>query len=322
MPAPSLPNPYPMDLRAPDIAPYKAGNTGIDYLTMFDSGRSGPHAMISAVVHGNELCGPIALDWLFRNNVTPLRGKLTLAFINVAAYHAFDPDDPSPSRWADEDFNRLWAGDVLDGDRDSIELRRAREIRPHLDGVDMLLDIHSMQTASPPLMMAGPLAKGRALAAAVGVPEIVVTDAGHAAGRRMRDYAGFADPDSGKNALLVECGQHWEAAAGTLAIETSVRFLRALEMVEPDFGADVAPPARPAQRFAEVTEAVTIQSDSFTFDRPFSGGEILPEKGTLIGHDGDEPVTTPYENCMLIMPTRRTYRGQTAVRLARLIDGS
>src|SRR3546814_4771684 len=66
---------HPIELTAPDIAPYKAGNTGIDYVTCFDSGEPGPHVMITAVVHGNELCGAIALDWLFRHGVKPLRGR-------------------------------------------------------------------------------------------------------------------------------------------------------------------------------------------------------------------------------------------------------
>ena len=41
--------------------------------------------------------------------------------------------------------------------------------------------------------------------------------------------------------------------------------------------------------------------------------------GTLIGRDGDRPITTPYDNCMLIMPSRRLTRGQTAVRLGRIV---
>ena len=40
-------------------------------------------------------------------------------------------------------------------------------------------------------MMAGPLEKGRSLAHQVQIPEMVVTDWGHKAGRRMRDYEGF-----------------------------------------------------------------------------------------------------------------------------------
>ena len=40
-------------------------------------------------------------------------------------------------------------------------LKRARELRPVFDTVDFLLDIHSMQHESSPLMLAGGLAKGR-----------------------------------------------------------------------------------------------------------------------------------------------------------------
>ncbi|MFQ5974555.1 MAG: succinylglutamate desuccinylase, partial [Alphaproteobacteria bacterium] len=76
---------YPVELAAPDISPYKAGNTGIDYVTTFDGGRPGPHVMVNAITHGNELCGPIALEFLFKNGVRPTRGKLTLSFANHEA---------------------------------------------------------------------------------------------------------------------------------------------------------------------------------------------------------------------------------------------
>lgn len=312
---------YAIELTPPDITPYRAGNVGIDYITCFDSGRAGPHVMITAVVHGNELCGAIALDFLFRSEVRPRRGRLSLGFMNVAAFQAFDPAHPTDSRFVDEDFNRLWSDEVLDGERDSLELRRARAVRPHIDGVDYLLDIHSMQHKVPPLMMAGPLAKGRELAAGIGVPELVVSDAGHAAGTRLRDYRDFARDGSPKNALLIECGQHWEANAGQLAIECAVRFLRHLEAVEPDFALDrVAPGAPPRQRFVEVVQRVTIETDTFRFTEDFRGGEVLARAGTTIGHDGDKAIATPHDDCVLIMPSRRLDKGATAVRLGRFID--
>lgn len=312
---------YAIELAPPDITPYRAGNVGIDYITCFDSGQPGPHVMITAVVHGNELCGAIALDFLFQSGLRPLCGRLSLGFMNVAAFQAFDPENPTESRFIDEDFNRLWSDQVLDGERDSQELRRAREVRPHMDTVDFLLDIHSMQHKVPPLMMAGPLAKGRELAARIGIPELVVSDAGHAAGTRLRDYRGFARDDSPRNALLIECGQHWEANAGPLAIECAVRFLRHLEAVEPDFAADqVTPGALPRQRFVEVVQAVTVETDEFRFVEDFRGGEVLSQAGTTIGHDGGNAVTTPYDNCVLIMPSRRLDKGATAVRLGRFID--
>ena len=99
---------FSVDIEAPDITPYREGNTGIDFVTTLDSGRSGAHVMLSAVVHGNELCGAIALDYLMQRDVRPVEGKLTLAFMNVAAFETFDPANPTLSRYVDEDFNRLW----------------------------------------------------------------------------------------------------------------------------------------------------------------------------------------------------------------------
>lgn len=311
----NIPNAYPVELTPPDLSAYAAGNTGVPYIWTFDSGVPGPHAMISAVVHGNEPCGAIALDALLQSDLRPRIGRLTLGFMNIAAYEAFDPADPNASRWVDEDFNRVWDEAVLDGDRDSTELRRAREVRPLLNDIDVLLDIHSMQHLAPPLMMTGRHAKAKELARKVGVPERIVGDFGHAAGRRMRDYGGFDDPASAKTALLIECGQHWEAPAGHLAHAATARFLVALGLAEADLAAPYADLDCDQQAFT-VRTAVTITQDTFAFAKPFTGGETLAKAGTLIGHDGPHEVRTPVDDVMLVMPSRRLWKGQTAVRLA------
>ena len=309
---------YPVNIEAPDISPYRKGNTGVDYVTTLDSGRSGPHVMLSAIVHGNELCGAIALDYLMRHEVRPVAGKLTIAFMNVAAFDTFDESNPTVSRYVDEDFNRLWTREVLDGDRDSVELRRARAVRPIVDDVDYLLDIHSMQHSTVPLMMCGPREKGRRLARDIASPKHVVSDAGHAAGRRMRDYEAFSDATSPRNALLVECGQHWEPDSAAVAKEIALRFLAHYEVVEPEFVEEhlgAVPPVE--QHVIEVTGPVTIQTDHFRFTEDFSGMEVIEKQGTLIGWDGDSEVRTPYDNCVLIMPSRRLRKGESAVRFGR-----
>ena len=310
----NIPNDYPVDLSTPDISPFAKGNTGIPYVWRFESGQPGPNVMASAIVHGNEPCGVIALDWMFQRDLRPLVGSLTLAFMNVEAYRAFDPKDPNSTRWIYEDMNRVWDKDVLDGDRASCELTRAREVRPILEDIDLLLDLHSMQHPAPPLMMTGRHPRSKELAAQVGVPERVVGDAGHAAGRRMRDYGAFDDPKSDRTALLIECGQHWQAATGELAIEATLRFLVATGTLSKEHLVALKAPA--PQRFFTVLEAVTIESDTFTFAQPFSGGEVLATAGTLVGHDGDRPVYTPADHTMLVMPSKRLWNGQTAVRLA------
>ncbi len=301
----------------PDLSPYRAGNTGIDYATTLDSGRPGPHVLVNALTHGNEICGAIALDHLFRSGIRPVAGKLTLSFANVAAYGAGDPANPANSRprFLDEDFNRLWDASILEGPRRSVELARARTLRPLIDAADFLLDIHSMQRAAAPLMLTGLTDKTVALARRVGVPGIIVRDAGHAAGPRLRDYGAFADPGSPKVALLVECGQHGEPRAVEIALDTTRRFLAAVGTL----AAQPFPPAAP-QRLITVTHAVTVAGDRFAFTGDFRGLEVIPRAGTVIARDDGHEIRTPYDDCVLIMPSPYLARGHTAVRLGRFME--
>jgi len=310
----------PVELKAPDIEPYRAGNTGVPFFWSFAADRPGPHVMVTAVVHGNELCGALVLDRLLAAGLRPARGRLTMGFCNVSAHLAFEPAYPTLSRFVDEDLNRVWDRGTLDGPRSSVELARARAIRPLLDTVDLLLDIHSMQNPTEPLVLAGACQKGLDLARRVGFPATIVLDAGHAAGARMRDYDFFQDPGDPRAALLVECGQHWERASETVALQTTLRFLLATGAVEQSAVRDWLGPEPEPQRVVQVTQPVTVRDASFAFVETYAGMETIPRAGTVIAHDGDEPVTTPYDDCVLIMPSRRLAVGQTAVRLGRIVD--
>jgi succinylglutamate desuccinylase len=266
------------------------------------------------------VCGAIALDWLLDAGFRPARGSFTAVFANVAAYRAFDRSDPFASRCIDEDFNRLWTADVLDGARDSAELARARQLRPVYDACRFLLDLHSMTDPCPPLALCGRHRKGLDLARALGMPAHIVIDAGHAAGKRLRDYAFFDDAGDARNALLVECGQHWERAAPEVAKQVTLRFLRHFDLADEAFlAAHLASGSAARQRAIEVTDAVTIHSDAFAFAMPVEGLGVVPKRGTLLARDGDREVVTPYDDCVLIMPTRRPKRGETAVRLGRYV---
>ncbi len=313
------PNKYPIELPFPDITRYRNGNTGVDFYSSFDSGTAGPHVMINALVHGNEVCGVIALEHLFEADIRPKRGKLTLGFSNTTAYQSFDPSDPMASRFVDEDMNRVWDITTLEGDRTSCELDRARQMRPLIDTVDFLFDVHSMQHKTDPVIVAGPLEKSVVMSKQLGTPEIIVADTGHAAGRRLRDYGGFGDPASDRTAVLIECGQHWEAAAASVAIDSVYRWLLFHQMIDVDTAAPNLAPMPPAQRVVRVETPVTVETDQFEFAQPFTGLEVLA-KGDLIGTDGDREVRAPHDGCVLIMPSRRLTPGATAVRLGRYED--
>jgi predicted deacylase len=311
----------PIEVDFPDIECWRAGNAGIPYVWTFTSERAGPHVTIQALTHGNEVCGAISNDWLLREEVRPTRGTLTITFANVAAYRTFNAADPFTSRCVDEDFNRLWTAETLDGPRQTADLVRARELRPVYDATEYLLDLHSMTDPCVPLGLAGQQQKGLELAFAIGVPQHIIIDAGHKAGRRLRDYAAFDDPENPRNALLVECGQHWERSAPEVAKQASLRFLRHFGMADSAFldaHLDALPLA--AQRAIEITHVVTITTDAFRFERPVDGLEVIAKVDTLLAHDGDNEVRTPYENSVLVMPTRRPKKGETAVRIGRYVN--
>ncbi|WP_206419774.1 succinylglutamate desuccinylase/aspartoacylase domain-containing protein [Minwuia thermotolerans] len=308
------------DLMPIDLSGLRRGNTGIDYAHRFDSGRPGPEVLVAAVVHGNELCGVHALVRALATEPRPERGALTFCFCNVAAYLGFDPAAPARARFVDEDFNRLWDAETLDSPRRSSELDRARRIRPLIEQADQLLDLHSMQTGGEPLMLAGTAERGRELAIRVGFPRIVVADPGHAAGRRMRDFGGFGAAHGTRTALLAECGQHRDPAAADNATEVLARFLAATGTLRPEAARRICDwPERPAPRVIEVTDRVTIRGQSFRFVGNPENLDMIEKAGTVIGHDGGRPVETPYDNCVLIMPSRRLATGQTAVRLGRYV---
>ncbi|MEM5405553.1 succinylglutamate desuccinylase/aspartoacylase domain-containing protein [Paraburkholderia unamae] len=312
---------YPIEVAFPDIAAHERSETGIPYVHTFDAGAPGPHVMINALTHGNEVCGAIVVDALLRARLRPRRGKLTLAFANVEAYRRFDPAQPDAARFVDQDFNRVWTAQALDDlARESSELRRARAMRPVIDDVDLLLDLHSMHEKCMPLIVAGPLAKGIELSARLGAPATVICDEGHPEGRRMRDYEGFGDAASAKNALLIECGQHWEASAVTVARDVTARFLLLSGVVdEADLPADWLQPLPPEMRVVRVAEPVVAKSMDFRFAGDYTGLEVFPKAGAVIGWSEGAPVVTPYDDCILVMPSLRQLRpGVTVVRFGKI----
>ncbi|KLN55396.1 succinylglutamate desuccinylase/aspartoacylase family protein [Variovorax paradoxus] len=310
-------------LPAPDLAAWRAGNTGVEGVWHFEAAVPGRQVMISALVHGNEVCGAWALKGLLEAAVRPQRGRLTLAFCNLEAFERFDPADHDASRFVDEDLNRQWSPERLEAGT-TRERRRAAALQPYVTQADWLLDLHSMHEPSAPLTLTGTQPRNLLLAQAMRSPEHVVIDAGHKDGVRMRDFGRFGAPDaeSDARALLVECGFHGDPASRTVAQDQCARFLRAAGTLDDAAIAQQLPgwlqPDAPRQWALDVTGPVVARSGDFRFAQPFTGLEVIERAGTVIGWNEGEPVTTPYDDCVLVMPsTRQAKPGVTVVRYAR-----
>ena len=308
----------PIEYDFPDIRPWELGDA--PYIHVRESGKPGPTVMVASLTHGNEVSGAIVVDELLGRGLRPRRGTLIFSFNNFEAYQRFDATNPFKSRMIDEDFNRTWGR--LDQPATTRETRRAQVVRPYVERADFLLDLHSMHDDCVPLMLCGPLDRGAELAKRLGAPADIVRDRGHAAGMRMRDYGGFGDPQSDKTALLIETGQHWRASSVVVAKDVAHRFLIETGVVEAaDLPADWRQPAPPRQRVVQVTHAIATKRGNFMPARRFEGQEVIATAGTVLGHDDGEPVTTPYDDCVLVMPAvnRPLRAGVTVVRLGRLI---
>lgn len=300
---------FPVRLPIPELGPWLAGNR-LPGVWSFAAEEPGPHVALVSLMHGNEIAGALLLARWLREGLRPRRGRLTLVFANLDAFARFDPADPTLSRFVDEDMNRVWDERVLAGPRRGSELARARVLRPLMDEVDVLLDLHSMLWPSDPLILAGDTPASRALGLRLGVPPLVVADQGHSTGRRLIDCAAFAGP--GRAALLVEGGQHWLPATLTTLEASATALLRETGLLPPA-------PAPPPGRLAEVTRTVIAATHGFTFVQDFHGGEVIPRRNTLLALDGEQEIRTPHDDCLLVMPTPRALRGHTAVRLARFV---
>jgi predicted deacylase len=311
----------PFLLPKPDLTALREGNTGVQGVWQFDSGQPGRHVLISALVHGNELCGAWALKALLEAQVRPTAGKLTLLFANLQAFDQFDPADHDASRFVDEDMNRIWSHQKLHPATTS-EALRATALLPFLAQADWLLDLHSMHEAGAPLVLTGLQPRNLDLAKQLGAPEHIVVDAGHQDGVRMRDYGPFGAADQPDAcALLVECGFHGALSSRDVAVDMVARFLRASGVVS----AGALPsnwlqnPSAP-QKAVKVTDAVVALTNTLRFTQDWQGLQTIATAGTELAHDGAAVFVTPYDNCTLIMPSLRQLRaGVTVVRLAQQI---
>jgi predicted deacylase len=297
-----------------DLGAYRTGNTGIPYVHRFESGRPGPHVLVNALTHGNELCGVAAATHLLDTGVRPLKGTLTVSFANVEAYESFDPQRPFHSRQLVHNLNRIWSDEWLQGGDDSPELRRARELRPVVAAADHILDLHSTSQPVVPFWVYPGFARNAEAAQAIGRPSVhLVMPQGLGSGTPLIQHGRHGIDGSGAGvALVAECGQHFLQATSDLAVEVALDFLA-------HFGLTAPRPAveREPQRRYLLLRTYVIRTPEFRFTRPAVGFETFAA-GELIATDGDEEIRAP-EDCTILMPAMRPIPGREGVYIARAL---
>ncbi len=307
-------NPPLLEVLPRDLSAYRQGNVGIDYVHRFESGKPGPHVLINALTHGNEICGMVAATHLLDTGVRPLIGTLTISFANVAAYESFDKARPFDSRQLVHNLNRIWSAGELDGTEESPELLRARQLRPVVAAADHILDIHSTSQDVEPFWVYPAYERNAQAALAIGRPPVhLVMPSGLGSGTPLIQHGRHGQADGQGVALVVECGQHFLQSASDVAIAAAQDFLAHFGLIE------AAPRAAPAaQRRYELLETCMVRTPDFAFTRPVEGFETFA-KGELIATDGPHEIRALCDDCTVFMPTRLGIVGREAVYLTRPI---
>lgn len=308
-------NPPVFEVLPRDLSAYRQGNVGIDYVHRFESGKPGPHVLINALTHGNEICGMVAATHLLDTGVRPLIGTLTISFANVAAYESFDQSRPFESRQLVHNLNRIWSAAELDGTADSPELQRARILRPVVAAADHILDIHSTSQDVQPFWVYPAYPRNAEVALAIGRPPVhLVMPSGLGSGTPLIQHGRHGQAEGDGVALVVECGQHFRQSAADMATAVALDFLAHFGLIAPV--ADRPTPAE--QRSYELLETCMVRTSDFRFTKPVQGFEVFA-KGDLIATDGPHEIRALCDDCTILMPTREPIVGREAVYLTRPI---
>ena len=295
----------------------------------------GPRLIVLGGVHGNEVCGPVAirrvLSELERGERVVSRGLLTLVPLAnpLAAMKG--------TRQGERNLNRRLAPSANPQD---YEDHVANVLCPWLAAHDVLLDLHSFHTAGRPFAMIGPPDNAGTLepfahaeaetrfAMHLGPTRLVEgwldTYARGVERRRARGPASGLEADAaygvgtteymrsrGGYGITLECGQHEDPEAPEVAYRAIGQALALLGLT----GDAPQPPAAGFQllRLADVTDRLHLGDQ---FARPWSSFDLV-RAGETIGTRHDGTVLCAPTDGHVVFPDPRADPGQEWFYFAR-----
>ncbi len=234
-----------------------------------------------------------------------MRGSLTFIVNNIEAtrryFQATTVDENRSSRRIDVNMNRL-PDDVLAlvGD-ERYEIRRAQELYPQYQNIDVGLDIHSTVQAAPPMILQIkgdvdpyinglpiPIAIDNIAAVQVGIPACSLY------GGVERDIPVFE----------IEAGQHEDVASFRLAIRSALLFLVNTGIIERTEEIEALFEKELVRTHYNVVDSVVFPDDSYELTgdyemfTPIRAGEVLAT-------GNGAPILSPMDGHAIFAPSKR-----------------
>ncbi len=305
--------------------------------------RAGPRLLVLGAVHGNETCGPRAIERVlseFDNETLKLmRGNVTFVPItNPLAYQR-------GQREGDRNLNRNLR--VQEQPQD-FEDRIANVLCPLIAQHDALIDLHSFQSPGEPFAMIGPMVNEgtlepfalteheETLALRLGPRRFVegwMETYAEGVSKRLQRADSSGNPDAraqllntdpsygigtteymrsvGGVAITLECGQHDDPNAPEVAYRAIINAMSHLAMIEaprPEARTDIE-----VLRLTEVTDRLHARD---TFVKPWASFDAV-SAGETIGHRHDGTLVTAPGNGFIVFPNTKALPGNEWFYFAR-----
>lgn len=296
----------------------------------FATSRPGPRLLVIGAVHGNETCGPQAIERALGDirsgQIALQRGEVT--FLPIANPQAFRQN----TREGDRNLNRDMRERPIPQDNED---RLGNLICPILRAHDVVLDLHSFKGPGKPFVFAGPLDNDGplepfahaeaewALAVRLGV-ELAIhgwldgydrylservrlgfPPLSPAEGVGTTEYTRFA----GGYGVTLECGTHGDPAGGEIGYAGILATLAHLGMV------DAPSPPVTVNRAIRITDALVCELEGDQIKGDWLTGDAVPAGATIIRRADGSIVSMPHDG-YLVFPNRSPQPGQQLCYLA------
>lgn len=254
-------------------------------LVSFDSGKPGLTVCISGGVHGNETCGVKAITRLEAKLLSEeklLSGRVLTLIANQEAIRL-------KKRFVDFDLNRAFGNPNAIGH----EFNLAKNIIPHLQGIDYLLDLHSTSAPTKPFC-AGILTKDH-----LEVFKMTGIDIYTHGWELHRGYSMLIDEVNrvGGIGVIAECGETDDEITNYVAYQTAINLLENLNL----FSTSEFQLNTKNHTILKIKHIVKAKSDNFFFVRDFKNLEQV-NKNEVIAYDEQESISYNRQ-FLIVMPT-------------------
>lgn len=265
----------------------------------FSSSKSGPRLLVLGGVHGNEVCGPAAIEHvlgLFNTGKIKVESG-SVTFVPVCNPRAYAEN----KRFIDRNLNRAIAKRA---EPKAYEEFLMNELAPLLEDCDVLLDIHSYRAGGPAFAFRGAdelRDQEEPFIASLGLNHVIYgwSEAYAACGVTIDPIESVGTTEYARNhgaiATTVECGQHLDPSAIPVGI-------RAIEGALAHCGIATAPeaPREKTMRRTRIKQLFYKQSAG-TYAKPWKHLDEVKQGELIASYDDGAKITAPFAG-RLVLP--------------------